>query len=242
LNKTVLITGATSGIGKATSIMLSQKGFRCVLFGRNEEKLINVHDILLGNGHSIVVGDITDELSYKKIVSLGYDFKAVVHSAGIIKLASHKYVSKSDFLNILDINLLAPFFLTQALLKSRRVLAGGSIVFLSSISGTVVGSPGNLMYSSSKAALNGIVKTLAIELAPKKIRVNSINAGMINSEMWNNADSFITKDQLQKDSLKYPLGYGEVSDAASLVCFLVSDESRWITGSSILADGGFTAN
>ena len=127
------------------------------------------------------------------------------------------------------------------LLAKKKINNCASIVFLSSISGFLIGSPGNLMYSSSKAALNGIVKTLAIELASKKIRVNSINAGMIKSEMWQKADSFITQEHLLTDSLKYPLGYGEVSDAASLVAFMVSDESRWITGTSIVADGGFTA-
>jgi NAD(P)-dependent dehydrogenase (short-subunit alcohol dehydrogenase family) len=242
MSKNILITGASSGIGKATSVMLSEKGYNCILFGRDEEKLKNVKNLLVGHNHHIVIGDMTDHNSFNKILDLNINFDGIVHSAGIIKLASYKYINQNDFSAILQINLLGPFFLTQLLLNTKNILDGSSIVFLSSISGNVVGSPGNLMYSSSKAALNGIVKTLALELAKKKIRVNSINAGMINSEMWSNSNNFIASKQLSNDMLKYPLGYGEVDDAAALVSFLISDDSKWITGAGILADGGFTTN
>ena len=152
----------------------------------------------------------------------------------------HKFIKKNDFNEIMNINFFAPFFLTQRLLKQKKIVDHGSIVFLSSISGPVVGSKGNLMYSASKSAINGIVKTLALELAEKKIRVNSISAGMVNTEMWKNDTKLVSTEQLNLNSKLYPLGFGEPEYIANLASFLISEESIWITGSSVIADGGFT--
>ncbi len=126
------------------------------------------------------------------------------------------------------------------MLKKKKILNGGSIVFVSSISGTVIGSKGNIMYSSSKSGLDGIVKSLSLELSDKRIRVNSINAGMVETEMWNSDNSSVSSTCLDLDSKKYPLGYGKPIDIANLTRFLISEESVWITGSNIIADGGFS--
>ena len=151
-----------------------------------------------------------------------------------------KFINKDDFDKIMNTNLFSPFFLTQSLIKKKKILNDSSILFISSISGPIIGSKGNLMYSASKSAINGIVKVLALELAEKKIRVNSISAGMIYSNMWKEENNPISSEQLIQDSKKYPLGYGKPSDVASLASFLVSNESTWITGSTIVIDGGFT--
>jgi NAD(P)-dependent dehydrogenase (short-subunit alcohol dehydrogenase family) len=151
-----------------------------------------------------------------------------------------KFIKKDDFTNILDTNLISPFFLTQKLLNRKKLFTSSSIVFISSISGPIIGSKGNLMYSASKSAVNGMIKTLALELAYLKIRVNSISAGMVLTEMWDTGNDIIAIDQLRFDEKKYPLGYGKPKDIASIVLFLVSDGSTWITGSTIIADGGFT--
>jgi NAD(P)-dependent dehydrogenase (short-subunit alcohol dehydrogenase family) len=140
----------------------------------------------------------------------------------------------------MNTNLFSPFFLTQSLFKKKKILNNSSILFVSSISGPIIGSKGNMMYSASKSAVNGIIKVLALELAEKKIRVNAISAGMVNSEMWKDTNNLISSDDLIQDSKKYPLGYGKPSDVASLASFLVSNESTWITGSTIVIDGGFT--
>ena len=140
----------------------------------------------------------------------------------------------------MNTNLFSPFFLTQSLIKKKKLLNESSILFISSISGPIIGSKGNMMYSASKSAVNGIIKVLALELADKKIRVNAISAGMIYSDMWKGDNNIITSDQLIQDSKKYHLGYGKPSDVASLSSFLVSNESTWITGSTIVLDGGFT--
>jgi NAD(P)-dependent dehydrogenase (short-subunit alcohol dehydrogenase family) len=151
-----------------------------------------------------------------------------------------KFINKIDFTNIIETNLLSPFFLTQQLIKRKKLLQPSSIVFMSSISGPIVGSKGNLMYSASKSALNGMIKTLALELSDLKIRVNSVSAGMVLTEMWEDGNGGVTTDQLKQDEKKYPFGYGTPKDISSIISFLISSDSSWITGSTIVADGGFT--
>ena len=235
----ILVTGASSGIGRSVSVKLAEKGYQCILSGRNLEKLRFTLSLLKGEGHLIFEGDLIDE-DFQDFISHNTPMlSGIVHSAGVIKLVPSKFINKNDFDEIMNINFFAPFFLTQRLLKLKKIIDHGSIVFLSSISGPIVGSKGNLMYSASKSAINGIVKVLALELAEKKIRVNSISAGMVNTEMWKN-QKFITTEQLNLNSKLYPLGFGEPEYVANITSFLISEESVWITGSSVVADGGFT--
>lgn len=236
----ILITGASSGIGREISIKLSEQGYKCILTGRNINELNNTLSMMSGMDHSIFSGDLNDHSFINKISDDINNLSAIIHSAGIIKLAPLKFINKVDFDNIMNTNLISPFFLTQSLLKKKKVLNNSSVLFISSISGPLIGSKGNLMYSASKSAVNGIVKVLALELAEKKIRVNAISAGMIYSDMWKDESNIISSEQLLQDSKKYPLGYGKPSDVASLASFLVSNESLWITGSTIVLDGGFT--
>ena len=240
MDKFVVVSGASSGIGKAISICLSTYGYKCILLGRNIIRLKSTLSEMEGDGHIIFDGDINDEEFLFKVSDQVPDCIGVVHSAGIIKLVPYKFINKIDFIEILNTNLLSPFFLTQLLLKKKKILNGGSIVFVSSISGTVIGSKGNIMYSSSKSGLDGIVKSLSLELSDKRIRVNSINAGMVETEMWNSDNSSVSSTCLDLDSKKYPLGYGKPIDIANLTRFLISEESVWITGSNIIADGGFS--
>jgi NAD(P)-dependent dehydrogenase (short-subunit alcohol dehydrogenase family) len=236
----ILITGASSGIGREISIKLSELGYQCILTARNLEELKNTLGMMSGANHSIISGDINDHLFINKISDEINNLTGLIHSAGIIKLLPLKFINKEDFEKIMNTNLYAPFFLTQSLIKKKKILNDSSVLFISSISGPLIGSKGNLMYSASKSAVNGIVKVLALELADKKIRVNAISAGMIYSDMWKEGKNIISSDQLIQDSKKYPLGYGKPSDVASLASFLVSKDSAWITGSTIVLDGGFT--
>ncbi len=236
--KKILITGASSGIGREICIQLSNVGFQCVLIGRNLKELENTLSLMAGSCHLSFCGDLNDNEFLSYIVEKVDFISGLIHSAGIIKLMPINFIKRDNFDEIMNINFFAPFFLTQAFLKKRKIYDESSIVFISSISGQVIGSKGNLMYSSSKSALNGMVKVLALELADKKIRVNAITAGMVTTEMWDN--NSVTSEQLLLDSKKYPLGYGKPSDIASLASFLISNESKWITGSTIVIDGGFT--
>lgn len=236
----ILITGASSGIGRAISKKLSQNNFKCILVGRSSNRLEETCSLLKGQGHLIFAGDINDEMFQNRIANEIPNLYGLVHSAGIIKLVPWKFVKKNDFELIMNTNFFSPFFLTQSILKNRKLLNGGSVIFISSISGPVIGAKGNLMYSASKSAINGLVKTLALELADKKIRVNAINPGMVLTEMWKDNATFINDDQLDSNSKLYPLGYGTPENIAGSVLFLISCDSSWITGTTIVADGGFT--
>ena len=236
----ILITGASSGIGREISIKLSELGYQCVITGRNLKELEITLSKMSGVNHTIFSGDLNDNIFINKISDEINLLNGLIHSAGIIKLLPFKFINRDEFDKIMNTNLFSPFFLTQALIKKKKLLNDSSILFISSISGPIIGSKGNMMYSASKSAINGIIKVLALELADKKIRVNAISAGMIYSDMWQGDKNIISADQLIQDSKKYPLGYGKPSDVASLASFLVSNESTWITGSSIVLDGGFT--
>lgn len=239
-NKTILITGASSGIGKATTIMCAALGARCVISGRDIERLDSVLQLLDGEGHLLISADISEQDGIKKITDECPNLDGIIHSAGIMQLLPYRAISPNAFEKIMKINLYAPFYLSQALLKKKKVNNKAAITFISSISGNLIGSKGNLMYSASKSAVNGIIKVLALELAEKKIRVNSVSAGMVRTEMWINENMAVSEEQLAKDEEKYPLGHGQPDDIAGIAVFLVSDAAKWITGSTIVADGGFT--
>lgn len=240
MTKNILITGASSGIGREIAIRLSQLNYTCILTGRNIKELETTLDKMSGENHLFFSGDLNDELFIEHISNEIENLVGIIHSAGIIKLLPLKFINRAEFDKIMNTNLFAPFFLTQALIKKKKLLNSSSVLFISSISGPIIGSKGNLMYSASKSAVNGIVKVLALELADKKIRVNAISAGMVISEMWDNKSGVVSAEQLIQDSKRYPLGYGKPSDVASLTAFLISSESSWITGSTIVLDGGFS--
>jgi NAD(P)-dependent dehydrogenase (short-subunit alcohol dehydrogenase family) len=239
-NKTILITGASSGIGKAIAILLASLGAKCVISGRDVDRLHSVLELLEGTGHTSISADISEPEGISKIVSECPNLDGIIHSAGVMQLLPYRAISPTAFEKIIKINLYAPFYLSQALLKKRTVNNNAAITFISSISGNIIGSKGNLMYSASKSALNGVIRVLALELAEKKIRVNGISAGMVKTEMWLNNNMAVSAEQLAKDEEKYPLGYGQPEDIANVAAFLVSDAAKWITGSTIIADGGFT--
>lgn len=238
--KTILITGASSGIGKAAALLCASLGAKCIITGRNEVRLNNSLNELTGENHLSIVADISDKEEIKKLCYESPNIDGIIHCAGIIQLLPYKSISSTAFEKIMAINLYAPFFITQSLLKKNKINKSSSITFISSISGPIIGSKGNLMYSASKSAVNGMIRVLALELAAKKIRVNGISAGMVRTEMWINNEMQITEEQLITDEEKYPLGYGEPEDVANIAAFLVSDAAKWITGSIIVADGGFS--
>ena len=139
----------------------------------------------------------------------------------------------------MNVNFFAPTELTRLLVKSKKISKNGSIVFISSVSGVYCSAVASSIYSSSKGAVNGLVKGVALDLAPRGIRVNSVNPGMIDTDIF--SDSAITQDQLNEDVKRYPLGrYGKPEEVAYAVIYLLSDASTWTTGSNILIDGGYT--
>jgi NAD(P)-dependent dehydrogenase (short-subunit alcohol dehydrogenase family) len=235
--KTILVTGATSGIGKQTAIQCSEMGANVIITGRNIDRLSQTYTELHGNTHNSVVADITEDCS--KIIDMLQNLDGIVHAAGIVNTLPFQYLTSDVLNNIFQTNFFAPVILTQQIIKRKLLNKNSSIVFISSLAG-IIASKGNGAYSASKSALNGIAKVMALELAPKNIRVNNILPGMVKTEMMNTFLETITSEQLAEDQKKYPLGYGTPEDIANAAIYLLSDASKWITGTSLIMDGGFT--
>lgn len=238
-DKTVLVTGASSGIGKAIAVECSKVGATLCISGRNEERLNSTFSELEGEGHIQITADLKNEEEIKRIADTVPVLNGVVHCAGIGKPLPFQFSGKDVIDEVIQINFTAHALLSQHLLRSKKVTRGGSIVFISSISGVFISSVGGSVYSASKGAVNGLVKGMAIELAPKLIRVNSVNPGMIDTNIY--SEGIITEEQLKEDALRYPLKrYGKPEEVAWAVIYLLSDASAWTTGSSLLIDGGYT--
>ncbi|MDL2241525.1 SDR family oxidoreductase [Bacteroidales bacterium OttesenSCG-928-L03] len=239
-NKLILVTGASSGIGKAIAIECSKMGARLVISARNEERLLDTYSNLEGEGHKIVVADLSEEEGVDIIVNnIPKEINGIVQCAGLTIPKPFHFFSKEDIQNIMGVNFEAPVFLTQRLYKKKKIAKQGSVVFISSISGVLCSSVAGSIYSASKGAINGIAKGLAIEFATKGIRVNCVNPGMINTNIF--SEGTISEDQLKEDMKKYPLKrYGMPEEVAHAVIYLLSDASSWTTGANLVIDGGYT--
>ena len=226
--KTILVTGASSGIGKATAVECSRLGAKLILVGRNKERLEETFSQLEGEGHIMRILDLTDVDALEMFV------KELPEIHGCVN-----FIKREELQHILNTNALAPIYLTQFLIKKKKMKRGSSMVFTSSISGVYSVDIGNAMYSMTKSAIDGFMKNAAIELAVKGIRVNSVNPGMVDTPI-NDIDSF-TEEQKQKDISNYPLKrYGLPNDVAWGIIYLLSDASSWVTGTSLKIDGGYS--
>lgn len=238
-DKTVLITGASSGIGKSIAIECSKIGAKLYITGRDKEKLSLTHKELQGEYHKMLPFDLSIEDNLIKLVDSLPELDGIVHSAGMTKNIPFQFASKSNMQEVFDINFFAPSELTRLLLKNRKINRHSSIIFISSISGVYCSAPASSIYSASKGAINGLVKGLSLDLAPKGIRVNSINPGVIETSIFQSG--VITEEQLIEDQKKYPLKrFGKPEEIAYAAIYLLSDASKWTTGSNMVIDGGFT--
>lgn len=241
LGKNILVTGASSGIGRAIAIECSKMGAIVLLTARNEERLQETLQQMENvEMHSVVQADLSNEEDIERLVSsVSYKLDGIVQCAGFTIPKPFQFVSKEDVKGIMAVNFEAPVYLTQLLLKMKKINKSSSIVFISSISGVYISSVAGSLYSASKGAINGIVKGLAIELSTKNIRVNCVNPGMILTDIFK--EGIITKEQLEEDAKKYPLKrYGKPEEVAYAVIYLLSDASAWVTGTNLLLDGGYT--
>lgn len=234
--KTILITGASSGIGRATSIECSKLGARLIINGRDGSRLKSTFDNLSGDNHIMIEGDVTDPHTLSIFSECG-NIDGVVHCAGISGHTLFKFLKKDEVKRMFDVNFFAPMLLTQNLLKAKRINKNGSIVFITSTSGIVSSYVGGTLYSSTKGALNGLLKGLALECAPRNIRVNSVMPSMVETPIMQG--DALTNEQWEEDRKLYPLKrYGKPEEVAYSVIFLLSDASMWITGTNLLMDGG----
>lgn len=237
--KTILVTGASSGIGRSVAIECSKMGASLVINARNEERLNETLSQMAGTGHSIVVADLSKEDERKRLMDSSPMLDGLVNCAGIVKTLPFHFVNAESLESVMNINFTAPVLLSSALVKERKFSKKSSIVFISSISGCVCVGGGNSMYSASKGAINGVMKNMALDLAPKGIRVNSVNPGMVETHIFD--AGLISSEQLEDDKKRYPLKrYGKPEEIAYLVIYLLSEASSWVTGSSMVIDGGYT--
>lgn len=236
--KTILVTGAAGGIGKATAVECSKLGAKLLLTDINEAGLRESLNALSGEGNRYFTTDMTNQEALEALVSSIPQIDGLVSNAGITKPSPVKFVKKEDLERIMSINTIAPICLTQKLIKKKKINDGGSLVFTVSIGGVFTTAPGNAMYGASKGALQVFVKNVALELAPK-IRCNSVNPGMVNTGLVKSGT--YSDDDKARDMETYPLKrYGEPRDIALAIAFLLSDASSWITGHSLIIDGGKT--
>lgn len=238
---TILITGASSGIGRSCAIEVSKMGGKAIITGRNEDELIKTRDLCFGSVE-IFSGDLTLSDTLKKLVTILPKLDGVIHCAGITNPWPIKFLKLAHIKEMFDINFNAPVLLTAELLQKDKINSGGSFVFISSISSQYP-YYGGASYASSKAAIEAFSKSVAIEMAPKKIRSNVLQPGLVKTRMFDEAkDASVDSENFDQYEKFYPLGFGFPEDVANAACFLLSKESKWITGIEIKMDGGLTLN
>lgn len=241
--KRILVTGASSGIGKSAAQVLSKLGAKVVLLARNEERLKATLDSLAGEGHGCYVFDLSaaDEIPslMKDIAREQGPLSGLFHSAGITFIWPSRMVKKKYIDAVFSGSIDAALMLTKGFCqKEVKGPGGASIVMMSSVA-AVCGHTGLSIYSASKGAVDGAVRALAVELAPRGTRVNSIVAGGIESEMHTKHLKNLIVEELLVYRRKHLLGYGTHEDVANAAAFLLSDASRWITGTTLIVDGGY---
>ena len=235
-SKTILVTGASSGIGRGIAMSCSRMGATVILNGRNYQKLGATLDLLEKGEHRIIAADLTNNESVNKMMEQLPVLDGIVHCAGIGQRVLCKMATEQDVDTVMEANFKGPALLQAALLKSKKIAKGASIVFIASIS-TWSPSIGNAFYSASKAAIVSYANCLALELAPRKIRVNCISPAMVWTDLI--LQEGVDEEQLKADEQKYLLKrYGTPEDIANLAIYMLSDASSWMTGSNVQITGG----
>lgn len=245
LGKKILIFGASSGIGRETAIMLSEQGAELVMLSRNINKLEEVLAKCKKGNHQIFSVDVTDEEAVataiaKSVEKDGKPFDGFVFSVGIEATIPSKLIKKQYLENVLQTNSIPTILISRILINKKIFFTnGGSIVFVSSVMGHL-GQVAKAAYCMSKHAMVGASKALALEFAPKKIRVNCVSPGMVKTEMSLKIIESISEESIKKIEDLHPLGLGSPKDIAEAIIFLLSDKSRWITGTELVVDGGYS--
>ena len=236
--KTILVTGASSGIGRVTAIECSRMGATLWLVGRNEERLQATMNEMDGEGHHSVAMDLSIPENIAALADKVDRLDGLVNNAGMTKTLPVDFIEPEALEKVLSINTEAPILLTSYLAKKRKLKKGASVVFTSSIGGNIIAHPGNSMYAASKGAVSGFVRAAALELARRHIRVNAVCPGMIKTNILGDE---ITEEQLAEDAKKYPLKrYGKPEEVAYAMVYLLSDAASFVTGASLVIDGGYT--
>jgi len=241
--KRILITGASSGIGRACAVAAAAMGATVILTGRNEERLRETLSLLQGEGHFLFTSDVTDmaafEAQLESCVAQSGPVSGFIHSAGIEMTRPLQTMSAPLYQSVFATNVIAAFEIARLLSKKKYVdPLGASFVFISSVM-AVRGQAGKVAYCSSKSALSGGAKAIALELASKKIRVNCVLPAMVETEMAKKMFESLPESSVAEIIKQHPLGLGKPEDVALACIFLLSNGARWITGTELVVDGGY---
>lgn len=244
--KTILVTGASSGIGKATAIACAAAGASVVLTGRNVERLestlseLRTRTDVLDAMHLVIAAELCEQEEINRLVDAMPELDGAFLCAGVSDTTPVKYMNSEAIQRVLSINLEAPMLLTQRLLLKKKIKKGASLVYMSSM-GVEQVAPGLGIYAASKSGLNAFMRAVATEQASRKVRANAVMAGMVKTELIDSL-SQLSEEDIKRDEAKYPLGYGKPEDVANAVIYLLSDACRWMTGSVLKLDGGSSLN
>lgn len=240
--KRYLVTGSSSGIGRAAAVALSQGGAALVFSGRNPDRLAQTGELLAGAGHQAVVAslDSVDGVADwgKGLAQQFGSFDGVFHAAGVAALRPARMLKQSHVDEVFGSSIMASLGLAKAVSQKGVLNDGAAVVFMSSVAGSR-GQSGMTTYSAAKAAVDGLVRSLACELAARRIRVNGLAAGAVTSEMHDGITAQLGDAGVQAYEAQHLLGFGQPQDVAEATVFLMSDAARWITGTTLVVDGGY---
>ena len=234
--KTILVTGASSNIGRQIAIKCSEMGAKMIVTARSEERLKKTIAAMEGDGHQITESDLSDAEQIPVLVEQLPELDGIVMCAAIFRTTPIRNNRRKYTEEMFNTNTFANIDLVQLLLKNKKIKNGGSILFISSVA-AYRPYAGNALYSATKGAINSFCQVLAIEQGSKKIRANCISPGIIKRDLkvkeW-----AVTQEELAKEEARFPLGFGHTEDIAYAAVYMMSDASKWVTGTNMVVDGG----
>lgn len=238
--KKILVTGASSGIGKQAAVMIAKQGGELIITGRDEDRLTDTLNLLLGENHTSILADLTNEEEIASLVAKLPKIDGLVHCAGIVGPTPVKFIRQENIQKMLRINFEVPVLLTARILLMKKLLDNSSIVFMSTVA-TKMPYFGGALYNSSKAALESYSQTIALELVKRGIRSNCLSPGLVNTPLIkkpvSDGQMEIVDESLGRYLKKYPMGIGEPEDVANAIVYFLSDESRWVSGTNLVMGG-----
>jgi NAD(P)-dependent dehydrogenase (short-subunit alcohol dehydrogenase family) len=238
-NKTILVIGVASGMGKATAVACAKMGATVIGVDLNPEGMAATMAGLEGDNHLSYHLDLADDSSWDALLEGAPQLDGVASCAGIANMNPFSFVIRSEFDRVFGVNFFGPVLLVKALIKAKKVKRDSSVVFVSSVDGPRIVHVGNSVYSASKSALVGMARNMAIDLAPKKIRVNCVLPGTTDTPLIRTGN--VTEEELEENARKFPLKrFGKPEDMAYGIIYLLSDASGFVTGTELVIDGGYS--
>jgi NAD(P)-dependent dehydrogenase (short-subunit alcohol dehydrogenase family) len=237
--KKILVTGASSGIGREVCVQIAMMGGSVIATGRDRSRLDETLAILGGGDHRAITADLTIATERVSIAADIATLHGIVHSAGVMKQVPFRFLSEKHVHDMMLSNYEAPILLTQAILQGKAMNDGGSIVFISSTAASF-GSKALAAYSASKAAVTAAMRVLALEVAPRGVRANCIAPAMVETPMAVKTEEAVSAQSMNEHRKLYPLGFAHPDDVANAAVFLLSDASKRITGTTLFVDGGYS--